>query len=657
MTQHIPRLPWSDLASTAPSLPGGADAQLSTLREVMRAFAGEAPSGPVGDPESAERIQKQIAPLELTARGDHGIQLTDLGRQWLQDPNRDDLFRIMHARVAYFGEMLARINEAPARVEDLHAHATTEFLMSWTSLDQIRRRLAWLHSMGLVEDGPDRFHRITADGHSALAGIELQTPEGLRAVLSEAHADVTLPPAPPALATALERARSEKRSLSWSYLTKDPVGALTALARLASAGTTKEEAVSVVSAEYEISASSAKSFVDAAGALGIYEFVGKYEIRTTPLGREWIESASPLNLVRLLHVRFLGIGELLVQLDDQPRSVGEIHSRQFAASSDAPRQGRTAGILRYLSGAGAVAAIGYARYVLTGLGRALIRELPIAEVTMVTTGDEDTSVPVALDAPRVEQLIAELETASRDSANPDRFEKACAEAFVALGVESKHLGGPGRTDVIVTVKSGLTLVARAIVDAKSASGQLNEGSVNFAALKEHAAKHGATLMAVIAPRFDGSGRLSDWAKPNGVVLLSVADLAGLLRAHETHPFSARDVAELLTVDGRDDVEARHSQAMEQLSLITGVLRELAAEASQDNPEPIAARDIRRVMSRAGSVTTDDEVSHVLRFLALPEVAAVQNEPGGRYTLPSSPSIAAKRLRAIARAIEASSFGA
>ena len=281
MTQHIPRLPWSDLASTAPSLPGGADAQLSTLREVMRAFAGEAPSGPVGDPESAERIQKQIAPLELTARGDHGIQLTDLGRQWLQDPNRDDLFRIMHARVAYFGEMLARINEAPARVEDLHAHATTEFLMSWTSLDQIRRRLAWLHSMGLVEDGPDRFHRITADGHSALAGIELQTPEGLRAVLSEAHADVTLPPAPPALATALERARSEKRSLSWSYLTKDPVGALTALARLASAGTTKEEAVSVVSAEYEISASSAKSFVDAAGALGIYEFVGKYEIRTT----------------------------------------------------------------------------------------------------------------------------------------------------------------------------------------------------------------------------------------------------------------------------------------------------------------------------------------------------------------------------------------
>ncbi|MHA4915547.1 hypothetical protein, partial [Enterococcus faecium] len=89
---------------------------------------------------------------------------------------------------------------------------------------------------------------------------------GLRAVLSEAHADVTLPPAPPALATALERARSEKRSLSWSYLTKDPVGALTALARLASAGTTKEEAVSVVSAEYEISASSAKSFVDAAGA-------------------------------------------------------------------------------------------------------------------------------------------------------------------------------------------------------------------------------------------------------------------------------------------------------------------------------------------------------------------------------------------------------
>lgn len=124
----------------------------------------------------------------------------------------------------------------------------------------------------------------------------------------------------------------------------------------------------------------------------------------------------------------------------------------------------------------------------------------------------------------IEALIAKLEAASRDSANPNRFEKACADAFVDLGDEAMHLGGPGRTDVLATVKFNLNVVARAIVHAKSASGQLNEGSIEFDALKEHAAKHGATVMAVIAPGISGSGRLSDCPRSNGVVILAADDL-------------------------------------------------------------------------------------------------------------------------------------
>lgn len=651
MTLTVARLPWSDLATTAPSLPGGAEAQMSSLLEVLRAFAGEVESKLVADSESADRIQKQIGPLGLTVRSTEGIDLTELGQAWVSAPNGKALFRILHARIAYFGEMLARIAETPARVEDLQAHATSEFLMAWTSVDQVRRRLAWLHALGLVEDGPDRLHRITEKGLTTLAETDLETPDGIRAALANTREDVVLAPAPPVLAGALERASPEGRSLAWSYLTKDPVGALTALAQQAAAVTTKEDAVAALSAQYGISPSSAKSFVDAAGALGIYEFVGKYEIAATPLGREWIDQASPLNLVRLLHVRFLGVGEALMQLDDQPRTAGEIHHRQFGDSPSAPRQDRTAGILRYLAGAGAVASIGYARYVITGLGRALLRELPVADLTEVIAPVEPSTTPGGALGLGVEPLIAEVEAASRDSGNPDRFEKACTEVLMALGVDAKHLGGPGRTDVLVTVRSSLKIVARAIIDAKSAAGQLNEGSIKFDALREHAAKHDATLMAVVAPGFDGSGRLSDWAHSNGVVLLTAADLGELLRAHETYPFSAQDVVGLLTVDGREDVEARHTQAIEQLALVTSVLQELSAEARQDHPEPIAARDIGRVMRRNGATVTDDDVAAVLRFLAQSEVAAVRPESDGAYTLPSAPVVAAKRLRAIARAIE------
>jgi len=481
--------------------------------------------------------------------------------------------------------------------------------------------------------------------------LELQDPSELRAVLVEANSNTAPPQTPPVLAAALEQVTSESRTLSWAYLTKDPVAALVMLAEQATDGTTKDDAVSSIAKTFKIAPSSAKSFVDAAGTLGLYEYVGKYEISATPLGLEWASRASPLNFVRLLHLRYLGVGELLLHLDDVPRTVGEILGRMFGESPSAPRQDRTAGVLRYLARADAIVSIGYGRYVISGLGRALTHELPMAEMNRrVAEAMEDETA--ARHSP-LEELILELKAASRDSSNPSRFEKACARAFDRLGVDAQHIGGPGRTDVLVTVRSNLAVVARAIVDAKSTSGQLNEGSLKFDALREHAQKHDASLMAVVAPTFDGSGRTADWAVANGVVLLSVADLAGLLSQHETFPFSSEDLAALLTVNRRDEALERHKRSLTQLRLVSDVMQELLTESAQDQPEPIAARDIGRVMRRNGSGVTDDEVDAVLRFLAQPEISATA-AAAGKYTLPAAPRIAAMRLRALASAIEAAS---
>lgn len=654
VTLLVTRAPWAKLATTAPSLPGGSNAQVSTLRDVLEAIAGRAESALMSDRLSADRILKQIGVLGLTNRHGSRIELSEAGIAWLSDPNREDLFRLMHARVAYFGEMLARIAEAPATVEDLHREATGAYLMTWSSYDQVRRRLAWLHDLGLAEEGPNRKHRVTGQGKAALQGLVLQDPMELHAVLAEATKETAVPPAPPVLAAALDQVRDESRSLAWAYLTKDPVAALTELVKRAKDSTTKDDAVSAIATTFGISQSSARSFVDAAGALGLYEYVGKYEISATPLGREWAATASPLNFVRLLHLRYLGVGELLLHLDEHPRTVGEIHRQVFGDSPSAPRQDRTAGALRYLARASAITAIGHGRYVISGIGRALSAELPMSEVSEPAAETQlETAAPPSATA-TFPALIAELEAASRDSASPARFEKACAQAFISLGVDAEHIGGPGRTDVLVTVRSNLAVIARAIVDAKSAAGQLNEGSVKFDALREHAEKHKASHMAVIAPTFEGSGRLADWARANGVVVYTASELAGLLSEHERYPFSAEDVADLLTVDKREGVVARRKQSLEHLRLVSDVVHELVTESAQAQPEPIAARDIGRVMRRNGSGVTDDDVAAVLRFLEQPEIGAVGSASAGKYTLPSAPSTAAMRLRAIAQAIEGTS---
>ena len=53
-----------------------------------------------------------------------------------------------------------------------------------------------------------------------------------------------------------------------------------------------------------------------------------------------------------------------------------------------------------------------------------------------------------------ETLAAEIIEASTDSRNPDRFERAVRDAFDFLGFEAQRLGGPGKTDVLLTALLG-----------------------------------------------------------------------------------------------------------------------------------------------------------------------------------------------------------
>ncbi|MDP5227342.1 MULTISPECIES: hypothetical protein [Arthrobacter] len=654
MIRELTRKPWPELASTAPLLPGGAKKFVPSLVAVLEAIS-DGPNG-LSQTVDPEQVQRQIGVLGFTQRAGDSIELTASGKDWISTSNMHELFLIMHSRLAYFGELLARVATSPATIEDLRRDAKDRYLMSWSSLDQVRRRTSWLQALGLIELWPDHLFRVTTVGTQVLEEIDLADPNDIQAAILESQSSTSLPATPPILAAALEECAPSARSLSWSYMTKNPVETLSLITREALPGATKVQILEQVARHCDISESSAKSAVDSAGLLGLYEFTGKLEVTATPLGREWLDNATELNLVRLLHLRFHAFGEVLQHLSESPRSAGEIHRRLFAHTESGPNQSRTANVLRRLSAAEAVSSIGYSRYIITGVGAALLAELPMADLDPLSSDERQMAESGEPSGQELDALVNELEESSRDSAHPERFEKACAAAFLRLGVDAQHLGGAGRTDVVVTVRSGLQVVARAIVDAKSSAGQLNENSVKFEVLKEHATKHKAGSIAVIAPTFDGSGRLVDWAESSGVVLFTAAELGLLLRSHDEYPFSASEVAKLLEPQGREEVQAEREESFAHLNLFGEVLDELSAEAKQPDPEPISARDIGRAMRRTGASISDDSVAAVLNFLSVPEIMAVQTEPKGTYTLPSSRSVAAMRLRAIAQVIEGKPIG-
>lgn len=635
---------WNTLATSIPTLPGGSQTQFPTLVNLLAQVRDGADVDLIQNPGDADKLQKQLGTLKFTKREGECLVLTESGSSWLREASREKLANVFHEKYAFFGEVVDFLAKRPAGAEALRAYAADEFYAGWTSLDQVRRRLAWLRSFALVEEGAHHTYFATELGIAWLKGIE---------VLSHAPnmaGEAELVAAPPLLSVEVTSLSHERRVLSWDYLPKSPVGAVLTLLDMIEQPRKKNDVVVAVAKELEISDSSAKMFIDGMGRLDLFEYVGKFEIRVTPLGTEWSTSGSPLNLVRLLHCRFLGLGESLSVIDDEPRTVGEIHRALYQRVENSPNQSRTASIFRLLTEAGAVARVGPTRYVRTELGLALAEELPMSTLEGRASNETDHALTVEERIDSVDAVVQELVAASRDASNPARFEEACARAFEALDVSAEHLGGPGRTDVLVTIRSNLQIVGRAIVDAKAASGQLNERSVNFEALKEHAHKAKADLIAVVAPTYDGAGRIREWAASNGVVLLTADELGRLVQSHHAYPFAAVDIRDLLTVDGHAGAIARQESNMAYLELTASVVGELV----QEEDEPVSARDIARLLRRGGQSVTDGDVSVILEFLALPQVAAIEGGPQKDYTLPSSLGVAAKRLRAVASVLDEAS---
>lgn len=424
-------------------LTSGTDDLIASLVSVLEHISGGTKSSALlPDIEAIDRVQKQIGVLGLTARTADGLELTPLGREWLRNQDPVGLFLIFHSRLAYIGELLERLSNGPATVQELLSHACDDYRMAWKTPDQVRRRLAWLRAFGLVSEGPHRLHLITDLGHKVLTQIDVAAPdEILRIAGSGLNGE--LPAPPPLLAEEVTAASAESRKLPIGFLAKNPDQATRTVVNAAIGGVARDQLVEELSGRLSISQSSASGFLWTTSRMGLVEYTGKEEISPTELGIEWLSCASPLNLVRLMHARYLVVGETLLRLDDQPKSIGEIHRAIYGEDArEAPNHARTAQVLRLLVAAEAVGHIGSARYVITPVGRALTAELPMLEVER-DEGVEGAPTRYAAVQPAPVALRQELLAASRDTARPDRFERACAAAFSALGVDAKHVGGPG----------------------------------------------------------------------------------------------------------------------------------------------------------------------------------------------------------------------
>lgn len=670
--------PWRDRSNTIGILPGKNNEQAEALRRTVSQL-------PLPANGQVNLVSAQGMPKVVSCESLFGKQLSrgalvtrDANSEWVPTTavlhwtrSSDNMFlaRYFHAKIKFFGELLAQIND-DTRTADL-LQLAERYGLHWTSPDQIHRRIGWMQSLGLLERWGFSRLVVTEQGQSFLSTIEVCSPEeALGEVPVGAEEQVELAEADESVAEALASLTTKKlaeRKVLIGYIprgrngpgrpsTAGQVGVLEAMrnfVEMLGEGASADEFFQRASEQLGQKKSSFTQSMHTFRNMRMIDMISFNRYAPTSEGATLLQVGNEVDLIRFLHTRYRFIGELLARLESTTpvSDLVAIATKEFGCHQIEGAEVRTR--LGLMADAGLVERIDWNRYRSTPTGRLLAAELlleaprtpdtsPRAESP--TGGMSDGSI-VSLNA--LDEVSADLRRCSRLSDASTDFEQAVARAFELFGFRSEHLGGSGRTDVLVTAELSGSDRFRSIVDAKaSATGVIGDNAVKFDALKDHQRKHLADFGMVVGPDF--SGRVKEWAANNKFALLTVDELIGLLERHQRTPLTLPQLRGLFQHSESDlaDIEEQYDAADHSVSVLTCLVDMLYNEANEEDPVAdgfISLENLHYVLRKEVSPRPSRAmIDESLQFLASTLVKAVARS-GDKYKLVDAPSNVMRRL--------------
>ncbi|MGW5649043.1 hypothetical protein ACWEV3_05105 [Saccharopolyspora sp. NPDC003752] len=665
--------PWRERSNTIGILPGKANEQTEPLRRVISQLP--LPSGSriellsaQGEPKSLacdSLCRNQLTRGALVMRGaDFEWVATNAARHWFESDDSAFLARHLHANVKLFGELLAAVDDE-TRTADL-LQLAGGYGLNWESPDQIFRRLGWLQSLGLVERWGFSRLVVTEQGRDFLSSIELCQPEealGQGSNGNEEPAEMIEASASVAEAIAdLDSRKLAERKVLIGYIPRGqkvsgrPTGsgqagvleAMRNFVELLGNGASTDELFRRANEQLGLKKSSFTQSMHTFRNMRLIDMVSFNRYALTREGETLLQAGSEVDLVRFLHTRYRFVGELLACLESTTpvAKLVAVANEQFGCHQIDGTEIRRR--LSLMADAGLVERVDWTRYRSTPTGRLLAEELLLESPTTANSAPQQES-PV--DGPvhgALDQTSADLRRCSRlgDATSSD-FEQAVARAFELFGFRSEHLGGSGRTDVLVTVELSAADSFRSIVDAKaSATGLIGDNSIKFDALKDHQRKHRADFGMVVGPDF--SNRVKEWAANNKFTLLTVDELIGLLERHQKTPLTLPELKGLFEHSDSDlaEVEEQYDAAEDSVKILTRLVDMLYQEANEEDPVAegfISAENLHYVLRKELTPRPSrTAIEDALQFLASPLVKAVVQRQD-KYKLVDAPSNIMRRL--------------
>ena len=186
--------------------------------------------------------------------------------------------------------------------------------------------------------------------------------------------------------------------------------------------------------------------------------------------RSWLENREDKLLIAVLHKHVRFVGEMLWELKE-PKSIEKLREIAADYGLDWERHTQVNNRRGWLESAKLI--IGSSqRLELTTAGQDLLTQLAIFDPLKKQRATQDDEVsqdssPCVHEpegdgkqtrrprsASNAELLSSEILAASTDSDEPQRFERAVRDGFMYMGFIAEHLGGSGKTDVLLTAALG-----------------------------------------------------------------------------------------------------------------------------------------------------------------------------------------------------------
>ena len=628
---------WNEKIFTTPSIPGGKDYLLANLKNLFLLVKDKTDLNTVPQLTNSEGKQTleylcvhALSPMNFVVRTNTGFELTDAANLWLDSEDDDYLAAYFCANVRFFGEILYYL-DSPKKAGDLFDIAVNEYDMAWKNTTTINNRLIWLRQFGLIDFQEfSLLYSITEKGKDFLKKICPVMPEQISKDEDKTLGETEIVLSPEVY-EYYQNNKNQVRRPSIGYFPgkmDECIDSTRTILEFISDEPDYDKIYQFAQTEFGISTSSVKTFLGNMLAMGLIERTSNTEFRITDIGASWLKKQDALDLVVLLQIKSLFLLEILIELVDNTTSVKELTVKaKVSYGFEKENLTEIRNRISLLKLAGLVMNASSEKYRLTNRGQLLINRF-FDEMGISRKGDTTVSKEPNLN----EDIVSELRIASKDSYNPDRFERAVRDYFARLGFEAEWIGGAGNTDVLIKTTGSPQNSYVVTVDAKSTSSpNVTDGLVDFDTLKEHKKKHHSDYIAIVGRSFD-SERLVQRAIEHNVVLLDVDTLAALLEIQTNTPLKLSDLSKVFEQSGKADLEVlrEEQKKIETTGILTKKIMECLINEAHDEVTKgqLSVRDIYRSLRGMENIqdkVTVEAIEQVLDFLASPIIGCVTKE--------------------------------